>query len=134
MRACKIDGCERRYGGRGYCNMHYYRWMRYGDPHYVRQIHGDDASRFESKYVVDTTSGCWNWGGVIDPSGYGRFDRTGRPQKAHRVSWELHRGPIPRDLEIDHLCRNIRCVNPDHLEPVTKSENLKRAWVARALS
>ncbi len=48
-------------------------------------------------------------------------------KKAHRVVWLLNRGPIPEGLDLDHLCRNTRCCNPVHLEPVTRSENLRRS-------
>ena len=50
----------------------------------------------------------------------------GTAKKAHRVSWELLVGPIPEGLELDHLCRNHGCVNPDHLEPVTHAVNVRR--------
>ncbi len=77
--------------------------------------------------------GCWEWSGDIATNGYGSFRygpmAGGQKQKvgrAHRLAWELFVGPIPNGLVIDHLCRNRRCVNPNHLEPVTHSENLLR--------
>lgn len=66
--------------------------------------------------------GCWEWTGPLLTSGYGRL--LGR--MAHRYSYEAHIGPIPIGLDIDHLCRNRPCVNPEHLEPVTRKENLTR--------
>ncbi len=70
---------------------------------------------------------CWIWNGTLN-NGYGRLSIAYRQpcQYAHRFSYELHRGPIPDGLQIDHLCRVPRCVNPDHLEVVTNAENTAR--------
>lgn len=72
--------------------------------------------------------GCWLWkGGTAGRTpGYGVININGRQTKAHRVSYELHVGPIPEGLVIDHLCRNTLCVRPDHLEPVTNKVNTAR--------
>lgn len=70
---------------------------------------------------------CWLWTGLVQSNGYGVFNVAGRPQRAHRVSYEMHVGPIPPGLQIDHLCRVRKCVNPAHLEPVTARENSRRA-------
>lgn len=70
---------------------------------------------------VRKTDTCWVWGGVIDDKGYGRFST----RLAHRIAFEDRHGFV--DLELDHLCRNTLCVNPDHLEPVTHAENMRRA-------
>lgn len=78
---------------------------------------------------VEESDGCWVWQGATS-NGYGvvglgrRTDGTG---KAHRVLYELLVGPVPPGMELDHLCRNRRCVNPDHLEPVTRQENIDRS-------
>jgi len=76
---------------------------------------------------------CWRWTGAqhFGNGGgpYGRAHVGGRGGEhwyAHRPSWEIHRGPIPEGLTIDHLCRNTLCVNPDHLDPVPSSVNSKR--------
>lgn len=69
---------------------------------------------------------CLVWTGNA-PHGYGTFWLDGRKVRAHRFSYERFVGPIPDGLELDHLCRNTRCVNPEHLEPVTRAENLRRA-------
>lgn len=70
--------------------------------------------------------GCLVWTGIVSTAGYGRIKVGGRRRPAHRVSYELARGPIPEGLELDHLCRNRRCIEPTHLEPVTTRENLLR--------
>lgn len=86
---------------------------------------------------IDPTTGCWQWTGAVTHAGYGRLqmaDGTGRStaRGAHRVSYEVHRGPVPDGLQLDHLCRNRACVNPYHLEPVTGRQNVWRAPTAAA--
>lgn len=75
---------------------------------------------------VEKTDSCWNWIGSISKSGYGKFTLNQKPSYAHRASYELIKGKIPDGLQIDHLCRNRKCVNPEHLEVVTQQENKKR--------
>jgi hypothetical protein len=80
---------------------------------------------------IQIGNGCWEWGGTKDVRGYGKIqmssDGKQRTTGAHRVVYEYVLGPIPEGLELDHLCRNPSCVRPDHLEPVTHAENLRRA-------
>lgn len=71
--------------------------------------------------------GCWEWtAGLRNGEGYGNFHLRGRNCAAHRVSYAEFVGPIPEGADLDHLCRNRRCVRPSHLEPVTRKENLHR--------
>jgi len=73
---------------------------------------------------------CWIWQLGQFPNGYGQVGVDGRKMGAHRFYYEREKGPIPEGLEPDHLCRNRDCVNPDHLEPVTHSENVRRGFAA----
>lgn len=75
---------------------------------------------------VDRTSDCWIWTAHVESKGYGQFRQDGRSVMAHRAFYEMLVGPIPDGMTIDHLCRNRRCVRPEHLEPVTNRENVLR--------
>jgi excisionase family DNA binding protein len=80
---------------------------------------------------IDFFGDCWEWTGTDDGHGYGVIGRGRRNSglmAAHRAVWELLVGPIADGLQIDHLCRNHMCVNPDHLEPVTAEENKRRGF------
>lgn len=98
------------------------------DPAPIRQ-------RFDAKWRQDVGVGCWEWTASTRKHGYGQFmvgskaDGTHRPIGAHRAAFEIYRGPIPAGLVLDHLCRNPRCVNPWHLEPVTHEENMRRGVI-----
>lgn len=85
------------------------------------------CDRLQLKIAVNDTTGCWEWQGSRFASGYGRFALNSRYVSAHRVSYEAYVGPIPTGLVIDHLCKNIICVNPAHLEPVSQMENVHRS-------
>jgi hypothetical protein len=74
------------------------------------------------RWTVDPVSGCWNWNGSLNSNGYGKFKAGGRMFYAHRAAYARANGPIPRGLSIDHVCRNRRCCNPDHLEAATAGE------------
>lgn len=80
--------------------------------------------RFESKIIK--TGNCWEWLAYKMSNGYGNFHYKGKTKLAHRISYQIYRGDIPQGLQLDHLCRNRGCVNPDHLEVVTQQENIKR--------
>lgn len=91
----------------------------------------EDAESYFLRHVRPQPDGCWKWYGRLrwDNGGkiaYGQMSWRGRSHGAHRVAHELYVGPIPQGLQIDHLCRNTRCVNPAHLEAVTQRENVLR--------
>lgn len=88
------------------------------------RMKADPEKRFW-KFVYKTKS-CWLWTGSIS-QGYGKFWDQ-KHFRAHRWSYEKFVGPIPEGLILDHLCRNPRCVNPSHLEPVTTKENIRRGF------
>ncbi len=89
---------------------------------------------FLAKIDLNHDSGCWLWTGEVTPKGYGRGRFAGQRIYAHRLAYELFVGPFPDGLVTDHLCRNRRCVNPAHLEPVTNAENVARGMLGRSLT
>ena len=134
---CSIDGCDRNAHCRGMCNAHYEMARQ-------RRIKGqsadltvrlrvgapvqDAAARFMRYAAPLPDPGCWPWRGALNWKGYGKFWIEGRTVGAHRFAWEYRHGPIADDLTIDHLCRNKACVNPDHMELVSRAENAARRW------
>lgn len=83
--------------------------------------------RFFMRHVEpEPNSGCWLWTGYRNQGGYGVTSLDGQARLAHRVSYEVASGPVPEGLELDHLCRTRPCVNPTHLEAVTRAVNIRR--------
>lgn len=88
------------------------------------------ATRIQSKIRI-SENGCVEWTGKRLRGGYGMVGSGGFGSKrrtlyVHRVVYQMWRGPVPPGLELDHLCRNKACCNPLHLEPVTRSVNVRR--------
>lgn len=74
---------------------------------------------------------CWLWTAGTTSAGYGGFYADGKHLSSHRVSYEMHVGPIQEGFDMDHLCRVHRCINPEHLEPVTHAENVRRGQAGK---
>lgn len=134
---CKVVDCVKPSRRRGWCFMHYYRWLRNGDPLNPgsRIVHdGGEVDRFWAKVVKSgpvpecrpDLGQCWLWTASAADGDYGKFWWKGTLRSAHCIAYEEVVGPIPAGLVLDHLCRNHRCVNPEHLEPVTSGENVLR--------
>jgi hypothetical protein len=82
--------------------------------------------RLEKYSIPEPNSGCHLWLAALSTDGYAQLSVQGRNRNAHIVAYELAKGPVPDGMQIDHLCRLHCCVNPDHLEAVTGSENVRR--------
>lgn len=98
-----------------------------GEPQMYRPGH-----RHRRAHVV-TVTGCWELDYLRTKEGYTRIRRDGVLRLGHSWYWEQMYGPVPDGLELDHTCENRACVNPDHLEPVTHQENMRRVALRRAL-
>ncbi len=115
---CSIENCAKPSKHRGWCGAHYQHWYRKGDANYTAPT---ADQRFWSK--VDKSGDCWLWTGAKDALGYGHARSGGEPQRAHRLAYELAKGPIPEGLLIDHLCHTPSCVRAEHLRLATFKQN-----------
>src|SRR5882757_480341 len=114
-----VGDCSSSRLRRGMCERHYRRVAATGTP--VKRATGWGT------LVVKQEDGCWIWQGPPSNAGYGSYNvHNDRTYIAHRYVYELHKGPVPDGLDLDHLCMVKMCVNPDHLEPVTRKENHRR--------
>lgn len=80
----------------------------------------------EDLYRINHITGCWEWLLRTQKDGYGQYKVRRKSYLAHRFMYELHKGKIPIEQQIDHLCRNRSCVNPKHLEAVIRDINVRR--------
>lgn len=123
QRTCSIPDCNRPFYGRNRCKRHYMLAWKAGELRPLPQRTAED--RFWAK--VEKTAACWLWTGSLN-RGYGHFHVSrGSTTTGHRFAYELLVGPVPDGLELDHICKIKRCVNPAHLEPVPHIENSRRA-------
>lgn len=131
---CSVGGCDRSHSARGLCGLHYSRLLKAGDvgaagiSKFTSRLPSDDVEGRILERCVTTESECIEWQGYALPSGYGIIHWRGRTWVVHRAMWTVKRGDIPTDDDwtVDHLCRNRRCVNVEHLEVVTRTENAIR--------
>lgn len=92
---------------------------------------GHWKERFFAKIALPKETTCWVYTGARDGRGYGRFFAYGKLHATHRWAYERFVGPIPKGMTLDHLCCDTSCCNPEHLEPVTVAENVRRAFALK---
>ena len=111
---------------RGMCEKHYRRYKSTGAVTYERVPTLD-------RYVVETTDygECFRYTGPLYSNGYGKLSRAEHGTRlAHRANYIDRYGAVSAELDLDHLCRNRWCMNPEHLEPVTRRVNLNRGYLS----
>ncbi len=125
-KTCSVHGCEETHRSKGYCETHYGRWRRHGDPEKVlRQRSGTLYERVRYRTEIDA-NGCHNYTGTTTRNGYGNIGMDHKNYYPHRVTYEHVWGPIPPGYDVDHCCGNKKCTNPLHLQAVPHRENCKR--------
>lgn len=134
-RVCKVDECTSPPVGRGWCNKHYRRWKRTGDPLKVAWERGDISANFWSKVRRGADDACWPWTGYVNEDGYGKFVWPDG-QLAHRFAYADTAGDLSPLLDVDHRCHSEsrctatgrscphrRCANPAHLVAIEPDEH-----------
>lgn len=124
-------GCGKKTAVLKYANRG--RGYNAGDSRRYIKGHEHRMSPHGKDYIVGE-NGCWVWQLATNKSGYATTHVGGKTKDAHRVYYESLVGLVKKGLELDHLCRNRKCVNPQHMEQVTHAENMKRSPKVTKLS
>ena len=121
-RTCSIDGCETVHRARGWCNKHWERWSKHGDPLAGRTFDGVPLAHYYA--TVDTmTDDCILWPYGLNGTGYAQVMLDGEHVTLHALACEQFHDPRPAGMEVLHSCRNRDCYNPRHLRWGTRQEN-----------
>lgn len=121
---CEFPGCHDPRGTGALCSGHYGQLMRGEDLHEKVSTPGRSERRFWER-VDKVEGGCWTWRGKPLNSGYASCKINGKSWLIHRYSFTVHHHEIPAGDEVDHLCRNKLCVNPEHLRAVSHVVNVR---------
>lgn len=121
-KVCSVEECLRAPTCRGWCDKHYRRWLKHGNPESLKDFPPPEEA-FAARTRWDE-SGCLIWTGAKTRSGYGNIWAHGRNQAAHRFAWVQEKGEIPEGLFLDHICHTRACVNTEHLRLATNAQNV----------
>ena len=121
---CSIEGCATPAHSRTWCQKHYAKWSKYGDPLAGASHYSSPEESFAAR--TSRRGDCLEWTGAIGSGGYGNIRVDGVNTLAHRYAWERVNGPIPEGMFLDHICYNRACVKVDHLQVATHAENVRR--------
>ena len=139
---CSFPGCKKPYCAKELCNSH---WAQQSRGHSLTPIrtHETPEERFERNIRKEPDTECWTWIGAgsgkfydkeSGEGGYGQLRVNGKSWMAHRWAYEQkHNITLTNEDTLDHLCRNTRCCNPEHLEKVSLSENIERMHLYQTL-
>ena len=123
MTKCSVDGCSGTRKARGFCQSHYYRYMRYGSALAGRAQNGKPLKFLLSLKDRELDNECIIWPFAKVYAGYGTVVVDGKQYLAHRVSCRLSHGEPEEGMHAAHSCNNPSCVNPRHLRWATPSSN-----------
>jgi len=131
------EKCEKKAVARKLCSGHYQQAVKSGEVVTGRKSLSERVLEKVNKSgpvpeCAPELGSCWTWTASFDGKGYGQIQvgtlASPKMARAHRIVYELIVGPIPDGLVLDHLCRVPKCVNPEHLQPITQHENLQRGY------
>lgn len=130
-RTCAVDECSNEYYCRGWCQMHYRRWLKDGSPGQLEPL----RKRRSQGWPVKRIQSCLVWQGSLDTHGYGKIEVHGKTWLVHRYIFTQSNGEIPPGMLVDHLCHTRACVEPSHLRLATRQQNnANRAGATRLSS
>lgn len=119
-RKCKIEGCKKKHESKGYCRTHGYNNAKYGNPIRIAETLKERLSR---STIIISPSDCHLWTGALIKKGYGVMLFRGGHRYAHRSSYEVYKGEIPKGMFVCHSCDVRNCINPSHLWLGTAKDN-----------